>query len=273
MTKKEYRRVLTIAGSDPSGGAGIQADIKTISACGCFATSAIVAVVDENTVGVTGVHPVPVPFVTGQIRSVLDDIGTDAIKIGMLHSSELIRAVRKTLDDYPDVRNIVLDPVMVATSGDPLLQADAVDTLRSVLIPRARIITPNIPEAEILFNTKIEHQESLPEVARQLSDCCGDVSVFLKAGHLTDERLVDVFYNAENGKITQLESRRLDTVNTHGTGCTLSSALASFLAQGMDLDSAAKSAKNYITAAIEAGSQYAIGHGHGPVHHFYSFWR
>ena len=136
MKKKTYKRVLTIAGSDPSGGAGIQADIKTISACGCFATSAIVAVVDENTVGVTGVHPVPVPFVTGQIRSVLDDIGTDAVKIGMLHSSELIHAVRETLDCYPQVTDIVLDPVMVATSGDPLLRvitlARGIKTARSV---------------------------------------------------------------------------------------------------------------------------------------------
>ena len=271
--KLTYRRVLTIAGSDPSGGAGIQADIKTISACGCFATTAIVAVVDENTIGVTDVHPVPVPFVTGQIRSVLDDIGTDAVKIGMLHSAELICAVRETLDGYPQVTDIVLDPVMVATSGDPLLQADAVDTLRSVLIPRSRVITPNIPEAEILLGSKIDSQESLPEVARELSRRCAGVSVFLKAGHLSDNRLVDVFYNAENGKIQRLESARCDTVNTHGTGCTLSSALASYLALGMDLDTAARAAKNYITAAITAGAAYKIGHGHGSVHHFHHFWK
>lgn len=273
MKKKTYKRVLTIAGSDPSGGAGIQADIKTISACGCFATSAIVAVVDENTVGVTGVHPVPVPFVTGQIRSVLDDIGTDAVKIGMLHSSELIHAVRETLDCYPQVTDIVLDPVMVATSGDPLLQADAVETLRAVLIPRARVITPNIPEAEILLGSKIDSQESLPEVARELSVRCSGVSVFLKAGHLTDNRLIDVFYNAETNNTLRLESVRCNTVNTHGTGCTLSSALASFLARGMELDVAAKAAKDYITAAIEAGAAYKIGNGHGPVHHFHDFWK
>ena len=156
--KKHYKRVLTIAGSDPSGGAGIQADLKTFPACGCYGMSAIVAVVDENTVGVTGVHPVPVDFVTGQIRSVLDDIGADAVKIGMLHSSELIRAVRETLAAY-DIRNIVIDPVMVATSGDRLLQEEAIATLQEELVPFVRVITPNIPEAEILIGRKIAGQE------------------------------------------------------------------------------------------------------------------
>lgn len=269
---KHYHRALTIAGSDPSGGAGIQADLKTFSACGCYGMSAIVAVVDENTVGVTGVHPVPVPFVTGQIRSVLDDIGTDAIKIGMLHSSELIRAVRDTLSRY-DVRNIVLDPVMVATSGDPLLESDAVATLRDELIPRARVITPNIPEAELLLGCKIESQESLPDVARELSERCGGVSVLLKAGHLHDDELIDIFYNAESGIPTPLKSRRLHTPNTHGTGCTLSSAFAAFLAHGEPLDTAARHAKDYIAAAIAAGAGYSTGHGHGPVHHFFNFWK
>lgn len=269
--KKHYKRALTIAGSDPSGGAGIQADLKTFSACGCFGTSAIVAVVDENTVGVTGVHPVPVEFVTGQIRSVLDDIGTDAVKIGMLHSSELIRAVRDTLAPYA-LRNIVLDPVMVATSGDALLQKEAVATLRDELIPAARVITPNIPEAELLLGRKLDDQRTLPDAARELSHNGGGVSVFLKAGHLNDEELVDIFYNAETDDILPLRSRRLATRNTHGTGCTLSSALAAFLAQGCTLNDAATKAKEYIAAAIEAGAAYEIGHGHGPVHHFFRFW-
>lgn len=271
--KLQYRRALTIAGSDPSGGAGVQADLKTFSACGCFGTSAIVAVVDENTVGVTGVHPVPVNFVTGQIRSVLDDIGTDAIKIGMLHSSELIRAVRETLDMYPEITDIVLDPVMVATSGDPLLQREAVDTLREVLIPRARVITPNIPEAEILLGEKIDSQDSLPDAARRLSEKCGGVSVLLKAGHLHDDDLIDIFYNAETGETIPLKSNRVTTVNTHGTGCTLSSAFAAALARGLSLNDAARAAKDYIAAAIEAGAAYRIGHGHGPVHHFFGFWK
>ena len=271
MNKSTYRRVMTVAGSDPSGGAGVQADIKTISACGCFATSAIVAVVDENTVGVTGVHPVPVDFVVGQIHSILDDIGTDAVKIGMLHSSPLISAVRDVLDQYPDINNIVLDPVMVATSGDPLLQADAVATLRDVLIPRCCVITPNIPEAEILLGEEIRFSDQLPEAAVSLARF--GTSVFLKAGHLSDDTLVDIFYNAETGRMIRLQSPRIDTVNTHGTGCTLSSAIASFLALGNSLSDSARLAKKYINDAIAAGSRYTIGKGHGPVHHFHSFWK
>lgn len=269
---KTYRRALTIAGSDPSGGAGIQADLKTFSALGCFGTSAIVAVVDENTVGVTGVHPVPVDFVAGQIRSVLDDIGADAIKIGMLHSAELINTVRATLDAYPGIRDIVLDPVMVATSGDPLLMPDAVDALRCVLMPRVRVITPNIPEASMLLGTELSRQSELPDASRRLSDVCGGVSVLLKAGHLSDERLTDIFFNAETGTLHSLESRRLRTPNTHGTGCTLSSAFAAGLARGLSLDAAATAAKDYVAAAIEAGARYSIGRGHGPVHHFFGFW-
>ena len=268
---KHYKRALTIAGSDPSGGAGIQADLKTFSACGCYGMSAIVAVVDENTVGVTGVHPVPVEFVTGQMRSVLDDIGADAVKIGMLHSSELIRAVRDTLERYA-IRNVVLDPVMVATSGDKLLQDEAVETLRTELIPRVRVITPNIPEAEILLGHKIDRQEELPELAEALS-CGGTVSVLLKAGHLEDEELVDVFYNAEKKSTLLLRSKRLQTRNTHGTGCTLSSAVAAFLAKGYGLDVAVTAAKYYLDAAIRAGAEYRIGRGHGPVHHFHEFWQ
>ncbi len=268
MTTKTYPRVMTIAGSDPSGGAGVQADIKTISACGCFATSAIVALVDENTMGVYGVLPVPVDFVTAQIRSILDDIGTDAVKIGMLHSSELIMAVRKTLDDYPGIRDIVLDPVMVATSGDPLLREEAVGTLRDVLIPRSRIITPNIPEAEILLGRKISSQDELPDAAAQLSRL--GASVLLKAGHLSDDTLTDVFYNAETRETICMESERVDTVNTHGTGCTLSSAIASFLAKGHTLNDSVAKAKAYISAAILSGARYKIGKGHGPVNHFHA---
>lgn len=271
MENMKYTRVMTIAGSDPSGGAGIQADIKTISACGCFATSAIVAVVDENTVGVSGVHPIPSEFVVGQIHSILDDIGTDAVKIGMLHSSELIKAVRQTLDEYPKIKNIVLDPVMVATSGDALLQSEAVATLRDVLIPRARVITPNIPEAELLLGRKIHSSRDLADAARALAR--PGVSVLLKAGHLNDEQLCDILFDAELDEISELQSKRVDTNNTHGTGCTLSSALASFLAKGLSLKEAAKAAKDYISEAIARGAEYSIGHGHGPVHHFHNFWK
>lgn len=269
--KKQYKRVLSIAGSDPSGGAGIQADLKTFSACGCYGATAIVAVVDENTVGVTGVHPIPVSFVAGQIKSVLDDIGADAIKIGMLHSSELICAVKETLQQY-NITNIVLDPVMVATSGDKLLQDEAIQTLKNELIPNVRIITPNIPEAEILLGIKIQKQEDLSLVIKDLS-FGRKVSVLLKAGHLTDEELVDVFYNAETDEIIFLSSKRIDTKNTHGTGCTFSSAIAAFLAHGLPLNDAVTKAKEYMNKAISAGSEYEIGKGHGPVHHFFDFWK
>ncbi|MDR1526012.1 MAG: bifunctional hydroxymethylpyrimidine kinase/phosphomethylpyrimidine kinase [Tannerella sp.] len=269
--KKHYKRALTIAGSDPSGGAGIQADLKTFSACGCFGMSVIVAVVDENTVGVTGVHPVPVNFVTGQIRSVLDDIGTDAVKIGMLHSSELIRAVKAALSAY-DIGNIVLDPVMVATSGDKLLQDEAVETLKNELIPFTRIITPNIPEAELLLGRKINGRHDFLPAVRELSAGCG-VSVLLKAGHLDEDLLTDVFYNAETDEITELTSERIHTVNTHGTGCTLSSAIAAFLAHDMSLNDAVRHAKDYMVSAIAAGAEYETGKGHGPVHHFFGFWK
>ncbi len=272
MKKNTYRRALSIAGSDPSGGAGLQADLKTFSALGCYGMTAVVAVVDENTVGVTGVHPIPVDFVKGQIRSCLDDIGADAVKIGMLHSSELIVAVRDTLAPY-GIANVVLDPVMVATSGDPLLRADAVDTLRSVLIPAVRVITPNIPEAEILLGEKIAGTDALPDAARELSQG-GRVSVLLKAGHLDDsEEVADVFFNAETGRTTIHRSPRLATVNTHGTGCTLSSAVAACLARGLGLDEAVAAAKSYISGAIASGATYAIGHGHGPVNHFHNLWK
>jgi hydroxymethylpyrimidine/phosphomethylpyrimidine kinase len=266
-----YKRVLTIAGSDPSGGAGIQADLKTISACGCYGMSAITAVVDENTVQVNSIYSVPASFVQRQIKSVLDDIGANAIKIGMLHSSKLIYAVKETLSEY-DIRNTVLDPVMVATSGSILLEKKAINVLKNELIPQMQIITPNIPEAEILLNEKINRQEDLSLMAQKLS-CHNTVSVFLKAGHLTGEELTDVFYNAESDEIIQLSSKRIATRNTHGTGCTLSSAIASFLARGFSLNDAVLNAKEYTNQAIIHGAEYKIGKGHGPVHYFYQFWK
>lgn len=265
---KKYPRVLTIAGSDSGGGAGIQADIKAISATGSYAASAITAITVQNTLGVENVFPVPPQIISEQIETVLGDIGADAVKIGMLHSSEVIKAIRASLDKF-SFTNIVLDPVMVSTSGHRLIEESAIQTLKSDLIPRARVITPNVPEAEILAGRKISSQNDLPEVARQLSQN-GKVSVLMKAGHLTEDKLVDIFYNAEEDTILELPSQRMYTKNTHGTGCTLSSAFASFLAQGYSLDEAAKASKTYITEAILAGSDYEIGHGHGPVCHFYN---
>lgn len=264
---KTYPRVLTIAGSDSGGGAGIQADIKAISATGSYAASAITAVTVQNTCGVEDVHPIPVPIISAQISSVLSDIGADAIKIGMLHSAEVVRTVREAIDTF-NVKNVVVDTVMVSTSGHRLIEESAVETLKTILVPRARVITPNIPEAEILVGEKIFGQSDLSKIAKKLS-CNGTVSVLMKAGHLTDDCLVDVFYNAENDTFIELKSKRLYTKNTHGTGCTLSSAFASYLAQGYSLDDAATLAKDYINKALISGADYNIGCGHGPVNHFF----
>ncbi|MFI3316411.1 MAG: bifunctional hydroxymethylpyrimidine kinase/phosphomethylpyrimidine kinase [Rikenellaceae bacterium] len=265
----KYNRVLTIAGSDSGGGAGIQADIKAISACGCFAASAITAVTVQNTVGVEAVHAIPLDILEGQIEAVLSDIGADAIKIGMMHSAEVVEVVCRQLDKFA-IQNVVVDPVMVATSGHRLIEQQAIESLKAELLPRARVITPNIPEAEILLGESITEQSSLPQMARALS-MQGRVSVLLKAGHLSDDVLTDILYNAETDEIVELTSQRLTTPNTHGTGCTLSSALAAMLAKGMPLNDAARAAKEYINGAIISGARFEIGHGHGPVDHFFAF--
>lgn len=264
---KKYNRVLTIAGSDSGGGAGIQADIKAISAMGCFAASAITAVTVQNTVGVQGVHPIPLDVLEGQVDTVLSDIGADAVKIGMLHSADVVEVVASMIEKYK-IRNVVLDPVMVSTSGHRLIEESAIEVLKARLIPLARVITPNIPEAEILAGCSISSEEQFAQVADRLSQG-GKVSVLLKAGHLTGDDLVDYFYNAESGEITQLPSKRVYTKNTHGTGCTLSSAFAAALARGEELTQAAVSAKKYIEQAIISGADYQIGQGHGPVNHFF----
>lgn len=265
---KKYNRVLTIAGSDSGGGAGIQADIKTISAMGCYAASAITAITVQNTLGVQAVHPVPLDILEEQIDAVLSDIGADAIKIGMLHSAEVVNLVADMIGKY-EIRNVVLDPVMVSTSGHRLIEEDAVEVIMRRLMPLARVITPNIPEAEILAGCSISGEDVFDEIARKLSGNTG-VSVLLKAGHLSGDSLVDYFYNAEDETITKLPSKRVHTRNTHGTGCTLSSAFAAALAKGEDLTAAAVSAKKYIEQAIISGADYEIGGGHGPVNHFWS---
>lgn len=266
---KQYARVLSIAGSDSGGGAGIQADIKAISACGGYAMTAVTAITVQNTVGVRDVFPLPVDTVTAQIGAVAEDLGVDAVKIGMLHSAPLIVGVSETLRKY-GLRNVVLDPVMVATSGDRLIQEEAVDSLRATLLQSARVITPNIPEAALLLGKDITGQDQLPACAKELSG--GKVSVLLKAGHLHEEALTDVFYNAETGETHCFTHPRLQTRNTHGTGCTLSSALAAFLAGGLPLDRAVEKACDYVHEAIRHGSDYELGKGHGPVAHFYRFW-
>ena len=266
--KKTYNRVLTIAGSDSGGGAGIQADIKAISAMGCYAASAITAVTVQNTIGVQAVHPIPLDILEGQIDAVLSDIGADAVKIGMLYSAEVVTLVARMIEKY-GIRNLVLDPVMVSTSGHRLIEETAIEVIKEKLMPLTRVLTPNVPEAEMFIGRKISGEEDFPEVARELAEKYG-ISVFLKAGHLTGDTLTDYFHNSEDGSTTLLPSKRVYTQNTHGTGCTLSSAIAAALAKGEDLSTAAKSAKSYLEQAIISGAEYEIGHGHGPVNHF---WR
>ena len=262
---KRYNTVLPIAGSDSGGGAGIQADIKAVSAMGCYAASAITAITVQNTLGVQAVHPVPLDILRGQIDAVLSDIGADAVKIGMLHSSEVVNLVAEMIEKY-QIRNIVLDPVMVSTSGHRLIEEDAVEVIKTRLMPLARVITPNVPEAELLAGCKIAGEDEFEAIARRLSDN-GNVSVLMKAGHLSGDSLVDYFYNAEDDTITRLQSKRVQTKNTHGTGCTLSSAFAASLAKGENLTDAAILAKRYIEQAIISGAEYEIGKGHGPVNH------
>ena len=259
--------VLTIAGSDSGGGAGIQADIKSISANGCFAASAITAITAQNTLGINAVEGLSIDIIEGQIDAVLSDIGADSIKIGMLHSAEVVQCVGRMLRKY-GITNVVLDPVMVSTSGHKLIEDSAIEVLKSELMPMARVITPNIPEAEILLGEAISKQDDLPSAARRLAEKYR-VSVLLKAGHLINDELIDIFYNYETGEVIELSARRVDTRNTHGTGCTLSSAFAAQLAKGLSLTEAARAAKHYINQAIIHGANREIGHGHGPVAHFY----
>lgn len=264
---KHYNRVLTIAGSDSGGGAGIQADIKTIQSLGCYAASAITAVTVQNTMGVESVFPIPADVVAAQIDAVLGDIGADAIKIGMLQSKDTVRGVAACLKHHR-IRNVVLDPVMVSTSGKQLLEEDAISVMQAELFPLVRVITPNIPEAELLLGSgTITTPEDMEKAAKALSEKYG-VSVLLKAGHAIGDQLVDYFQDAEHDELLPLPSTRVSTPNTHGTGCTMSSAFASYLAMGKSLQEAAQGAKAYINQAIIAGADYEIGHGHGPVKHW-----
>ena len=268
--KKTYTRVLTIAGSDSGGGAGIQADLKTIGANGCYGMSVITALTAQNTLGVSGIHAVPVDFVVAQMEAVLSDIGVDAVKIGMLFSPELIRAVAEQLQKF-GVRTIVLDPVMVAQSGDKLLQDEAIDALKHYLIPLAELITPNLPEASVLLNREITTAAALETAAIELAGL-GCRNVLIKGGHLESGDSDDCLYLAHDQRIITFPGVRIATHNNHGTGCTLSSAIASFLAKGENMVTAVGHAKEYITDAIRAGAAYTLGKGHGPVHHFYPFF-
>jgi hydroxymethylpyrimidine/phosphomethylpyrimidine kinase len=268
---RTYCRVLTIAGSDSGGGAGIQADLKTISAIGCYGMSVITALTAQNTKGVTGIHAVPPAFAAEQMSAVFTDIGADAVKIGMLYSAELIEVVAKQLQAH-GAHSIVLDPVMVAQSGDKLLQDDAIEAIKKHLMPLADVVTPNIPEAEVLLNRKLHSTEDMHQGAKALAEY-GSRSILIKGGHLAEDDSSDLLYLAGEDRFVMLKGERVETRNNHGTGCTLSSAIASYIAKGHDTEAALKKAKFYIGHAIQAGAEYTIGQGHGPVHHFYKYWK
>jgi hydroxymethylpyrimidine/phosphomethylpyrimidine kinase len=232
--------------------------------------SAVTALTAQNTLGVTGIHPVPPDFAAAQIDAVMSDIGADAVKIGMLYSAELIETVARTLRRH-EAGNIVLDPVMVAQSGDRLLRDDAVEALKTHLLPLAAVVTPNLPEAEVLLGRPLSGQKELEDAARQLGRF-GSRSVLIKGGHGRSASSDDLLYRVAEDRFDRLHGERIDTQNNHGTGCTLSSAIAAFLADGQSIPEAVRRAKQFIDAAIRAGAAYRIGGGHGPVHHFHAFW-
>jgi hydroxymethylpyrimidine/phosphomethylpyrimidine kinase len=265
-----YHTVLTIAGSDSGGGAGIQADLKTVSALGCYGMSVITALTAQNTQGVTGIHPVPPEFVGRQMDAIFTDMGADAVKIGMLFSPELIGAVADRLEKYR-VERIVLDPVMVAQSGDRLLRDDAVAAIRDRLMPLAEVVAPNLPEASVLLDREIRDRDGMERAAADLAGI-GGRHILIKGGHFTEGDAEDLLYRAGSGRVVRFPGERIDTRNTHGTGCTLSSAIAAGLARGEDAETAVRKAKDYISSAIRAGAVYRLGKGCGPVHHFHPFW-
>ncbi|MDG3087395.1 bifunctional hydroxymethylpyrimidine kinase/phosphomethylpyrimidine kinase [Vibrio hannami] len=259
--------VLTIAGSDSGGGAGIQADIKAISATGSYACSVLTALTAQNTQGVTGIYPVTPEFVEQQLDAVFTDLNVVAVKVGMLSDSNVIKAVAGKIRQYQP-KHLVVDPVMVATSGDLLLEHSAIDTLKSELLPLADVITPNLPEAAALLNVEVPSTEKqMDELVTQLREL-GAKSVLLKGGHLeNEEQSTDLLI--DDSSVIRLSTARVATNNTHGTGCTLSSATASYLAQGESLNQAVQQAKNYITQALKHADELDIGKGYGPVHHFF----
>ncbi len=259
-----YPRVLSIAGSDSGGGAGIQADLKTFSALGCYGMTAITAVTAQNTLGVTAIHGVPVEVLKAQICAVMDDIGVDALKIGMLHSPELVRVVAWAIDEYR-IERVVLDPVMVATSGDRLIAEETIAVLVGELFHRVTLVTPNLDEAALLLGGAISSIAALDDAAARLL-ALGAHAVLLKGGHLPGDEVVDVL--AMRGEALQrLQSSRIASGNVHGTGCTLSSAIAAGLALGLSLPQAVAEARHFVLQAIAAGAQVHTGGGHGPLNH------
>ena len=261
---------LTIAGSDSSGGAGIQADLKTFAAFGVYGASVLTVLTAQNTQGVAAIHDLPADFIGAQIDAVFSDLDVAAVKLGMLSQAAAIETVARGLARYR-AKNIVLDPVMVASSGDSLLARDAVDALRTLLIPRALIVTPNLPEAAELTGANPARNESEMEVQAREILSLGARMVLIKGGHGAGDESVDLLIG--EGEVVRLSAKRIATKNTHGTGCTLSSAIAAGLAKGRDVVTACQEAKAYVTGTIAHAVELQIGHGHGPLHHFHAWWR
>ena len=259
---------LTIAGSDSSAGAGIQADLKTFAAFGVYGASVVTALTAQNTTGVSAIHQVPADFVTAQMDAVFSDLDVKAVKIGMVAQLATIDAIVAGLTRWSP-KHIVLDPVMVATSGDRLLATDAVDALRTKLIPCASLITPNLPEAAALLDEPVASSEAAIESQGKRLLAMGCRAVLIKGGHGQGTESID--YLVSGSGVVALAAPRIATKNTHGTGCSLSSAIAAGLANGEDMESAVRDAKAWVSAAIAAADRLGIGHGHGPIHHFHGF--
>lgn len=260
----QYARVLSIAGSDSGGGAGIQADLKTFSALGCYGMTAITALTAQNTTGVQAIHGVPAVFLKAQLQSVLDDIGVDAVKIGMLHSPDVVEVVAWAIDHY-GLKQVVLDPVMVATSGDRLIAQETVAVLVSELFPRVQLVTPNLDEASLLLQKNLSQIDELQPAGLELL-AMGAKAVLLKGGHLQGDVLCDVLHQlGTDARVFQ--STRIHSRNVHGTGCSLSSAIAAYLALGHDMHTAVEQARAFIRQAIASGAAVKTGEGHGPLNH------
>jgi hydroxymethylpyrimidine/phosphomethylpyrimidine kinase len=262
-----YVRVLSIAGSDSGGGAGIQADLKTFSALGCYGMTAITAITAQNTLGVTGIHGIPPDMLRAQIDAVAQDIGVDAVKVGMLATPEVVRVVAQAIRTHR-LPHVVLDPVMVTTSGDRLIASETVQVLVNELFPLAAVVTPNLDEAALLLGREIDGIDALEDAVQELLGL-GAPAVLLKGGHLKGECVVDLLA-MQTGQRKRLESARIATHNGHGTGCTLSSAIAAFLAQGYAMPQAVEKARAYILGAIAAGADVHTGQGPGPLNHGYA---
>ena len=267
-TNKNFTTCLSIAGFDGSGGAGIQADLKTFSALGCYGMTVLTALPVQNTCGVKSCYEIPIKSITEQLEVIFEDIVPHSIKIGMLFSTQIIEVVADFLATHATNIPIVLDPVMVAKSGDPLLIPSAVNALKTKLIPISTIITPNIPEAQTLLALQTDNMETLGNKLLEL----GPQNVLLKGGHLTGLQSNDLFID-KFGTRTWLEAHRIDSKNVHGTGCTLSAAIAANIAKGMQHLQACQVAKHYLTEAIRASKHCSVGKGHGPVHHFHHIWQ